>query len=283
MHSPCVPSTEILKNLCATSPLPGSRNTMGNKLYVVDRGLRSRWTVEKKSTHHDQCLEGKTKTKQNMLLWFVMPPPTWHCWPFSPKLSSLGFHGNTLFLVFSFFSTSMWRTDLYSFVQLLVTASVTSPVTHCLIYLTAPFSVSLAASQACVSAQTSWLPLIVRLGWPKGATNWVSPVNLSVLKTCFSSVSHTTIHQSAQDRNLVVVRSPPPHPPIPKQKRNWGLWILPSSLASVFFSPFPLSPSASGPLPSVSWIIAIISSLGFLLPFLHLFNPFCAESFFIYA
>lgn len=85
---------------------------------------------------NDQFPEGKTRTEPGARL--VIPSPGWLCWPFSPALSSSGFHGNMLFLVFSSFPVSVWRTDLYSFVQPWVTASVSSLLLPRFLHLRCP-------------------------------------------------------------------------------------------------------------------------------------------------
>lgn len=216
-------------------------------------------------------ISSREETPKQNTVRLVIPSPGWPCCPFSPALSSSGFHGNMLFLVFSSLSVSMWRTDLYSFVQPLVTASVSSLLTLASIsYFTAA---SLLLLPKPVSQSGLLDPFVtILLGRRQDARSHVFRVNFSVLQSCCSSAIHTTVHQTAQDRIFAVILSSPLL--LPSQcQRHWGLSLLSLSWLSVFFSPFPLSPPQAGPLPSVSWITALIFSLGFLLLILHLFNP----------
>lgn len=177
---------------------------------------------EEKNVDYDQFPGGNTKTEHGVRL--VIPSPGWPCCPFSPALSSSGFHGNMLFLVFSSLSVSMWRTDLYSFVQPLVTASVSSLLTLASIsYFTAA---SLLLLPKPVSQSGLLDPFVtIPLGRRQDARSHVFRVNFSVLQSCCSSAIHTTIHQTAQDRTFAVILSSPLL--LPSQcQRHWGLSLL---------------------------------------------------------
>lgn len=155
---------------------------------------------------NDQFPEGKTRTEPGARL--VIPSPGWLCWPFSPALSSSGFHGNMLFLVFSSLPVSVWRTDLYSFVQPWVTASVSSLLTLASIYCFTAASLLLLPKPVSQSGRLD--PFVtIPLGRRKDVPSHVFKVNFSVLQSCSSSANHTTIHQTAQDRNFAIILSSP--------------------------------------------------------------------------
>lgn len=189
---------------------------------------------KKKCTDYDQYPEGKPEQKitpcaglsffiqldtvGHSLLNFLPPASMATCSSWFSPLSQSPFKGQTCILL----SSPWW----------LLLSLLSS------YFLQFYSSISAAASQACVLTAFVTVPL----GWPKGAPKQVSKMNLLVPQTCSSSFSHTTVHQSAQDKFC----SHPelsPHPPVLTLKRNWGLSTLPLSLDSVFFSPVPLSPS----------------------------------------
>lgn len=94
-----------------------------------------------------------------------------------------------------------------------------------------------------VSVWTFWLPLWqFHLDVPRGP-QIRCPKGICAPNVFFLS-SHTTIHRVPKTGTLQSCSSP--HLPSPVLKRNWGPSILPLSLDSVFFSPFPLSPSRPG-------------------------------------
>lgn len=170
---------------------------------------------------------------------FLIPSPNWHCWPFSSELSSPGFHGNILVLLFFSSSVSMKRTDLYSFSSPDDCFCLFSPYA----FSNLPFhsSVSAVAPQTCVRLDLSTTSVTVPLGCPKGAPNQVSKGNLCSKRAPPQQPHHHS--QSAQDRSFAVMQlSPPSYPSAEEELR----FVNSASLDSVFFSPFPLSPSRPG-------------------------------------
>lgn len=152
---------------------------------------------------------------------FLIPSPNWHCWPFSSELSSPGFHGNILVLLFFSSSVSMKRTDLYSFSSPDDCFCLFSPYA----FSNLPFhsSVSAVAPQTCVRLDLSTTSVTVPLGCPKGAPNQVSKGNLCSKRAPPQQPHH--LHRVPKTGALQSCSSP--HLPIPVLKRNWGLSILP--------------------------------------------------------
>lgn len=132
---------------------------------------------------------------------------------------------------------SRWGTDLNSFVQPLVTVSVSSS-----------FAVS-EQSLGLFFGQPGTLHCLF------DSSTWVTPRchKLSVqsefmLQSSSSSVSHTTIHPSAHDRNLAAILSSLARPPVPERTRNRGLSILP-----------PLRPHFLLSIPLISTLVGAIT------------------------
>lgn len=238
VHSPYSFNRDLWGFLC-NKPSVSSRNTVGNKPSYLVTSLRRRWTV-KKSCRLWLMPWRKYQPEQNRVLWFVFPSPTCPRGPFSPKLSSLGFHP----------SYSCWFSPFpQSLCKGQICISLSSPWWSFRLFsphafsdpLVVSFSISLAAFRACAPAWAS-LPLgqvhlvdpkVPRIECPKWICLCFKPAPPGSATPPFTRVIRRGLrnHPEALSR-----------PPTPKLKRNWGLSILPHPLGSVFFSPFPLSP-----------------------------------------
>lgn len=146
-----------------------------------------------------------------------------------------------------------------SFVQPLMTACLFCPCTFCNL----PFygSVCCHLPNFCPSLDllTASVPRVCPIHAPVKHPKGICAPDL----LCLSS--YTAIHQSAQDRNFAVALGAPssPSPSAGKELRPVMLLLSLDSVALSLCS---------------SCISAIISSLGFLLPVLHLFHPFSVPS-----